>query len=175
MTCSLVAAAEAAFPPVAALDGTRVPEVNPRSDAHAHFRNLPIFAGCTEDELAEIDRLTDEVHVEAGRTIIRQGDLGQEFAVIVAGEAEVVKDGEPVARIGPGTYFGEVALLDSITRTASVVAVTDMTLEVIDRRGFNTLLDDLPALAHSMLKGMAHRLAELEDELQVLRKTITKS
>jgi CRP-like cAMP-binding protein len=144
--------------------------VNPRADAHAHFRNLPIFAGCTEEELAEIDRLADEVHVEAGRTVIRQGDLGQEFAVIVEGEADVVKDGETVARIGPGAYFGEVALLDSITRTASVVAATDMTLEVIDRRGFNTLLDDLPALSRSMLKGMAHRLAELEDDCQQLRK-----
>jgi CRP-like cAMP-binding protein len=144
--------------------------VNPRADAHAHFRNLPIFAGCTEEELAEIDRLADEVHVEAGRTVIRQGDLGQEFAVIVEGEADVVKDDETVARIGPGAYFGEVALLDSITRTASVVAATDMTLEVIDRRGFNTLLDDLPALSRSMLKGMAHRLAELEDECQQLRK-----
>jgi CRP-like cAMP-binding protein len=108
--------------------------VNPRADAHAHFRNLPIFAGCTEEELAEIDRLADEVHVEAGRTVIRQGDLGQEFAVIVEGEADVVKDDETVARIGPGAYFGEVALLDSITRTASVVAATDMTLEVIDCR-----------------------------------------
>ena len=135
-------------------------------DTKAHFRNLPIFAGCTEDQLEEIDRL---VHVEAGRTMIRQGDLGQEFALIVDGEADVVKNGEVVARIGPGTYFGEVALLDSITRTASVVAATDLTLEVIDRRGFNTLLDDVPNLSRSMLKGMAQRMAELEDQLQDLR------
>lgn len=140
-----------------------------RNDTNAHFRSLPIFAGCTETELAEIDRLADEVHVEAGRTIIRQGDLGQEFALIVDGEADVVKDGATVARIGPGAYFGEVALLDSITRTASVVAATDMVLEVIDRRGFNTLLDDLPALSRSMLKGMAQRMAQLEEECQVLR------
>lgn len=138
-------------------------------DTKAHFRNLPIFAGCTEDQLAEIDRLADEVHVEAGRTMIRQGDLGQEFALIIDGEADVVKDGEVVARIGPGAYFGEVALLDSITRTASVVAATDLTLEVIDRRGFNTLLDDLPSLSRSMLKGMAQRMAELEEQIQDLR------
>ncbi len=128
-----------------------------------------MFAGCTPDELEEIDRLTDEVHVEAGRTVIRQGDLGQEFALIVQGEAEIVKDGVVVATIGPGTYFGEVALLDSVTRTASVVAKSDLTLEVIDRRGFNTLLDDLPRLSRSILKGLAHRLAELEDETEQLR------
>jgi len=143
--------------------------VNPRPDSHAHFRNLPIFAGCTEDELAEIDRLADEVHVKAGRTIIRQGDLGQEFAVIVSGQADVVKDGAVVASIGPGAYFGEVALLDAVTRTASIVATTDMTLEVIDRRGFNTLLDDLPRLSRSMLRGTARRLAQLEDDCQQLR------
>jgi CRP/FNR family transcriptional regulator, cyclic AMP receptor protein len=143
--------------------------VTPRRDSHAHFRHLPIFAGCTEDELAEIDRLADEVHVEAGRTIIRQGDLGQEFAVIVDGEADVVKDGVVVASIGPGAYFGEVALLDAITRTASVVARTGMTLEVIDRRGFNTLLDDLPRLSRSMLRGTAARLAALEEENHQLR------
>lgn len=143
--------------------------MTPRQDSHAAFRNLPIFAGCTEEELAEIDRLADEVHVEAGRTIIRQGDLGQEFAVIVSGEADVVKDGKVVVTLAAGAYFGEVALLDAVTRTASVVARTDVTLEVIDRRGFNTLLDDLPRLARSMLRGTAHRLAQLEEENQELR------
>ena len=128
-----------------------------------------MFAGCTEAELHEIDRLTDEVHIPAGRTVIRQGDLGQEFAMIASGEAEIVKDGAVVATIGPGAYFGEVALLDSVTRTASVVAKTDLTLQVIDRRGFNTLLDDLPRLARSMLRGSAHRITELEEVIQTLR------
>lgn len=128
-----------------------------------------MFAGCNKDELDEIDRLTDEIRVPKGRTVIRQGDLGQEFALIVGGQADIVKDGQVVATIGPGAYFGEVALLDSITRTASVVATTDLVLEVLDRRGFNTLLDDLPRLSRSMLRGMAHRLAELEDENEQLR------
>ncbi len=147
----------------------RLPNVTPRQDRHARIRTLPMFAGCTKDELDEIDRLTDEIRVPEGRTVIRQGDLGQEFALIVEGEANIVKDGEIVATIGPGAYFGEVALLDSITRTASVVASTDLVLEVLDRRGFNTLLDDLPRLARSMLRGMAHRLAELEDDNEALR------
>ena len=143
-----------------------VSRVNPRPDRFATIRTLPIFAGCTSAELDEIDRLSDEVHVQAGRTIISQGDLGQEFALIVSGEAQVIKDGTVVATIGPGTYFGEVALLDSVPRTASVVAATDM---VLDRRGFNTLLDDLPQLSRSLLTGMAHRLSEIEDEAQRLR------
>ena len=128
-----------------------------------------MFAGCTKDELDEIDRLTDEIRIPKGRTVIRQGDLGQEFALIVEGTADIVKDGEVVATIGPGAYFGEGALLDSITRTASVVAASDLVLEVLDRRGFNTLLDDLPRLSRSMLRGLAHRLAELEDDNEQLR------
>lgn len=143
--------------------------MTPRKDTHSQIRTLPIFAGCTEAELDEIDRLADEVHISAGRTLMRQGDLGQEFAVIISGEADVVKDGQVVASLGPGAYFGDVALLDAVTRTASIVARTDMVLEVIDRRGFNTLLDDLPRLSRSMLLGTAKRLAELEDECTHLR------
>ncbi len=134
-----------------------------------------MFAGCTKDELDEIDRLTDEIRIPKGRTVIRQGDLGQEFALIVEGTADIVKDGEVVATIGPGSYFGEVALLDTITRTASVVAATDLVLEVLDRRGFNTLLDDLPRLSRSMLRGLAHRLSELEEENEQLRAQIRRS
>ncbi len=143
--------------------------MTPRKDPHASIRNLPLFAGCTPDELDEIDRLADEVHINAGRTVLKQGDLGQEFALIVDGEAEVVKDGTTVAVLGPGSYFGEVALLDSINRTASVVARTDLVLEVLDRRGFNTLLDDLPRLSRSILKGLARRLAELEEQNEALK------
>ena len=135
------------------------------------IRKLPIFTDLTEEELTEIDQLTDEVHIEQGRTIMRQGDLGQEFALIVSGEANIIKDDQVVARIGPGDYFGEVALLDSITRSASVVAATDMTLEVIDRRGFNTLLDDIPRLARALLRGIAHRLAEREEEIRLLEQS----
>jgi CRP-like cAMP-binding protein len=128
-----------------------------------------MFAGCSEAELAEIDRLADEVSIEPGRVVMRQGDLGQEFAVVVSGSLDVVKDDVAVASLGPGDYFGELALLETIPRTASVVATSDVVLEVIDRRGFNTLLDDLPSLSRSMLKGMAHRLVELEALVTELR------
>lgn len=131
-----------------------------------------MFAGCSESELAEIDSLADEVHVKAGNTVMRQGDLGQEFAVITSGEADVVRDGKVVARLGPGAYIGEIALLDSLTRTASVVATTDLTMEVLDRRGFNTLLEDVPTLWRSMLKGLAKRLAALEAENHSLREQL---
>lgn len=139
------------------------------SDRLEKIRSIPFFAECTNKELEEIDRLADEVSVEAGRTIIRQGELGQEFAMILSGEADVVKNGKTIATVGPGEYFGEVALLDAVTRSASVVARTDMQLEVIDRRGFNTLLDDLPQLSRSMLRGLAKRISELNETLDEMR------
>ncbi len=128
-----------------------------------------MFAACNKQELEEIDRLTDEVSVAAGRTIMAEGELGQEFALILSGEADVIRDGKVVATLSTGDYFGEVALLDSVARTASVVARTDMELEVLDRRGFNTLLDDLPQLSRSMLRGLAQRMAEHQAEIQRLR------
>ena len=134
-------------------------------DAIERFRAVPIFSACSDTELAEVDRVADEVHVEAGRTIMSQGDLGQELAVVIEGQVEVVKDGTAIATLGPGSYFGEIALLDSLTRTATVRAVTDVVLEVIDRRGLNTLLDDVPSIARSLLAGMSQRVAELEDKV----------
>ncbi len=133
------------------------------------IRAISIFAGCTNKELEEIDRLADEVEIEAGRTIIRQGELGQEFAMVVSGEADVVKNGKTIATVGPGGYFGEVALLDAVARSASVVAKTDMELQVIGRVGFNTLLDDLPQLSRSLLRGLARRITELNEAMEELR------
>jgi len=143
--------------------------VSSTRDTHERFLSLPMFAGCSAAELAEIDRLADEVAIASGRTVMRQGDLGQEFALVVSGTLDVVKDGTVVATLGAGDYFGELALLEAIPRTASVVATSDVVLEVIDRRGFNTLLDDLPSLSRSMLKGMAHRLVELEQACRELQ------
>lgn len=126
------------------------------------FRSLAIFAHCSDDELTAIDSLTDEVSVPAGREIIRQGDIGREFLVIVSGEASVRRDGVEVNRLGPGAHFGELALLGSIERNASVVAETDMVLDVIDRRAFQTLLEDSPSLTLSLLRATAKRLAECD-------------
>jgi CRP-like cAMP-binding protein len=133
-----------------------------KPDLPGVFRALPLFADCSEHELREIDQLSDEVHVPAGRDIIRQGELGREFVLIVEGEAIVSRDGNEVTRLGAGSYFGELALLESLPRNATVTAATDMTLEVIDRRGFQTLLEDSPGLTRNLLRATARRLSEVE-------------
>lgn len=138
-------------------------------DRLAHLRGLPIFADCTDDELAEIDGLSDEIRVPAGRFLIRQGDIGREFIIVIEGQAVVTRDDIAVARLGPGDFFGELALLAATERNATVTAETDLLVTVIDRRGFQTLLEDSPSLTRSLLRSTAKRLAELDEENRRLR------
>jgi CRP-like cAMP-binding protein len=131
-------------------------------DLLATFRLMPLFHDCTDDELRQIDAVADEVAVPAGRVLIRQGELGREFVVIVDGEASVERDGATVATLGPGTHFGELALLVDHPRNATVTAVTDLKLQVIDRRGFQNLLDGSPHLTKNLLHSVARRLSEVD-------------
>ena len=112
---------------------------------------------------------TSTLDVAAGSVLAQEGHLGKEFVVIVSGSATISREGKELATIGAGDYFGEIALLDGIARTATVTAAEDSTLEVLDRRAFKTLLDEFPAMARTMLTGLTHRIAELSDENQQLR------
>jgi CRP-like cAMP-binding protein len=133
-----------------------------RSDPYARLRQLPLFSECSDRELAEIDSLCDQVKVPAGRQLIGQGEIGREFVIIVEGEATVSRDGVEVATLGAGAHFGELALLATIERNATVVAKTDVVAQVIDRRGFQTALEDSPSLCLALLRSTAQRLAALD-------------
>jgi CRP-like cAMP-binding protein len=123
---------------------------------------VPMFALCSPEELALLERVADEIHVSAGEKIIREGGLGREFFVIESGQAKVIRGGREVATLGPGDYFGELALLDAPLRNAEVVADTNMDLLVIGIREFNSLLDEVPTLARTLLRGMARRLRDAD-------------
>ena len=99
--------------------------------------------------------------MSAGRALLREGELGREFMAIVEGEADVRRGDETIAHYGPGDFFGEIALLSDRTRTASVVATTDMLLEVIEGRDFRGMILDNPELAEPIFAAMAERLASL--------------
>ncbi|MCB1027306.1 MAG: cyclic nucleotide-binding domain-containing protein [Microthrixaceae bacterium] len=119
---------------------------------------LPMFAECTTKELRDVARIVDELNVEAGRVLMSQGDAGQEAFVIEEGTAEVVRDGELVATVGPGQYVGELALIDAGPRSATVTATSPMRLLVIGTREFSTLLDEVPGLARRVLVSTTRRL-----------------
>ncbi len=122
-----------------------------------------MFAACTRKELQAVSRLTTELDVDAGKTLINEGKPGKEFMLVLAGEAVATKNGRQIAMFGPGDYFGEIALLDPGLRTATVVATTPMTLGVVSPSEFSQMLAEVPALAQKIMRGLARRIRELSD------------
>ncbi len=117
-----------------------------RRNALKTLQTVPLFDACSPAQLQAIDRLVTEVRVPEGRELVRQSERGLDFAIVVDGRADVVRDGVRVARLGPGAYFGEMALLDDGPRTATVVACTPMRLYVMHRIEFDRLLELVPAI-----------------------------
>jgi CRP-like cAMP-binding protein len=97
------------------------------------LREIPLFASLPEEALAGIAPYVTESSVAPGATIIREGDFAYEFHAIHEGEADVVRGGRPVGSLGPGEYFGEIAVLDKSLRSASVIARTPMRLSSLSR------------------------------------------
>ena len=104
----------------------------------------------------------EERTVAAGTVLVREGAAGDAFYVIVSGQAEVDRSGNVVATIGPGTFFGDLALLDKAPRNATVTAKTDMELIGLGQREFSQMIDDSSAFARNLLVGLAHRLREMD-------------
>ena len=104
------------------------------------LRSIPLFAACSDRELAVVRRTVDEVSVTEGDVLLREGRPGRESFVIVDGEAGVTRRGEFLARLGPGDFFGELSVLDHQSRTATVTALTPMRLLVIHARDLALVL-----------------------------------
>lgn len=121
-----------------------------------------LFSACSSGQLRTIRKAVEEITVSAGKVLVEEGSVGREFFFIVEGNATVKKSGKKLATLGPGSYFGELSLLDRKPRSATVVSDTDMTLLVLDQRRFNGLLDEMPALTHRLLAAMAQRLRDAD-------------
>jgi CRP/FNR family cyclic AMP-dependent transcriptional regulator len=120
--------------------------------------DVPLFSACSRKDLQRIAKASDEVEVSAGRVLVDQGKTGHEFFLILEGNATVRANNRKVASLGPGDYFGELALLSREPRDASVTADTDMRLLILGQREFTGLLDSIPGLASKILAIMARRL-----------------
>ena len=121
-----------------------------------------LFAACNKKELALIGRASDELAVPAGKVLCEEGKPGYEFYLILDGEAVVKRGGKKVATLGPGSSFGELALLTRMPRNATVEAATEMDLLILGQREFSGLLDEVPGMAHKLLSVMAQRLYEAD-------------
>ena len=124
---------------------------------------ISLFDGLSKQQRRRVDQLMTPVRVPAGRVLARQGDPGREFLIIAHGHAAVHRDGHHIAALGPGDFFGELALIGPGERTATVTAETDMALNVMTRREFSTLLAEFPAVAYRILMGATQRLHQQLD------------
>ena len=128
------------------------------------LRAVPLFSNCSKASLAQIARLTDEVSLPAGRVLMQQGRLGNEFFVIIAGKVRIERDGRLIDTEGPGDFLGEIALIDHRPRTATAICQTPCRLLVLAHREFHTLLAGSPAISNAVLKALAERLRNLEPQ-----------
>jgi CRP-like cAMP-binding protein len=132
----------------------------PRRSALPDLAEVPLFSACSRKDLQNIARRVEHVDAPAGKELVREGSAGAEFFVILDGTAEVSRRGRRVATLGPGSFFGDLALLDRAPRNATVTAVTPMKLAVLGQREFASMIDELPGFAQKLLTGLAHRLRE---------------
>jgi CRP-like cAMP-binding protein len=132
-----------------------------------HLSQVPLFSVCSREELRAISRQSTSLDIRAGRALVREGQRGNDFFVVMSGEAQVTRRGAVVDKIGVGGFFGELALLDPAPRDATVTALTDMEVLVLTNLEFAAVLADAPGMTLKLMKGMARRLRELDLERQI--------
>ena len=123
------------------------------------LRRVPLFAGLSKREVAQLCGIADELDLGAGRTLIRQGDRGREFFALVEGEARVVRDGGKVRDLHGGDFFGEIALVADVPRTSTVESTAPVRLLVMTKRDFQRLVREQPGIQRKVLEALAERLA----------------
>jgi CRP/FNR family transcriptional regulator, cyclic AMP receptor protein len=131
-----------------------------RRDAKVDLlKKVPLFAGCSKTELRQLARIADEIDLREGTVLTREGRTGHEFFVLINGTSRVDKGGRKVADLGPGDWFGEIALLTKAPRTATVTATSPVrTLVIIDRH-FRQTVSEMPSIAMKVLTCVAERLS----------------
>jgi voltage-gated potassium channel len=127
-----------------------------------HFAAIPLFANVPRKRIEALVTATDELQVKAGRTIVRQGQFGRELYVIVEGKASVTQNGRKLTDLGPGDFFGEMALLSRAPRSATVTVETDSRLLVLGPQRFRTIMEEQPEIARAVMSAMAERLRNSE-------------
>ena len=127
--------------------------------------HIELFSELTNRELKKVASFMTPITVKPGRDLTVQGKPGREFMIIADGTATVRRDGRVIASLGPGDFFGELAVIAGVPRTATVTADTQMTVEALNRREFSSLLDGSPKLAKKILVGAVKRLHQIEEGL----------
>ena len=132
-----------------------------RSDPFVeHLTAVPLFCALGKKDLQLVAKKAEPVHVATGTAVVTEGAAGADFFVILDGKARVDRHGQKVAELGPGGFFGDLALLDRAPRNATVIAETDMELAKLGQHAFDELLEQVPGFAKKLLAGLARRLRQ---------------
>jgi CRP-like cAMP-binding protein len=127
-----------------------------------HLGKIPMFASCTPEQLDRLIELGGLRTAHDGDDVVREGDKGGTFFLILDGRALVTRSDHELDTLGPGDYFGELSLFDPAPRDATVTAVGSLSLVTLSRAAFMQALDEIPTLRDSLLHGMARRLHDLD-------------
>jgi CRP/FNR family transcriptional regulator, cyclic AMP receptor protein len=123
------------------------------------IKRVPLFSHCSKKELGLIARIADEIDLPEGKTLMREGDRGREFFVLVEGSAEVRQGKRKVSTLGGGDFFGEIALVSQRPRTATVTTTSPARTLVVTEQSFRSLLDHAPDVQRKVLQALADRVA----------------
>jgi CRP-like cAMP-binding protein len=122
------------------------------------LKQVPLFAGCSKAELREVAISTDEIDLRNGHVLTREGRSGREFFILVEGTASVTQDGNEIAELRGGDWFGEIALLTHRPRTATVTATSPVRVLVLTDRAFRRVVETMPRIALKVLASVGQRL-----------------
>ena len=123
------------------------------------LKKVPLFSKLGKNQLHEVAQIADEIDLPAGKEMATEGDRGREFFVLLGGEAAVTKGGQKINTMKEGDFFGEIALVTKMPRTATVTATTDVDVLVITERAFDGLLKKTPEIGQAVAEALAERVA----------------
>jgi CRP/FNR family transcriptional regulator, cyclic AMP receptor protein len=131
-----------------------------RRDAKIELlKKVPLFSGCSKNELRELAKSADELDIRAGTVLTREGRPAREFFVLIDGTARVTKGEKTIADLGAGDWFGEIALITNSPRTATVTATSPGDVLVITDRRFHSVVETMPSIALKVLSSVGDRLS----------------
>ena len=126
------------------------------------IKRVPLFAHCSKKELGLVAQIADEIDLAKGKMLMKEGDRGREFFVLVEGSAHVLKNNRIVNTLGAGDFFGEIALVSQRPRTATVTTATPVRALVVTEQSFRSLLNRAPDVQRKVLLALADRVTHDE-------------
>jgi len=123
------------------------------------IRKVPLFSELKKRDLEDVAHIADEIDLPAGKTMAKEGDRGREFFVLLEGEASVTRGNSRINLMTKGDFFGEIALVTKMPRTATVTATSDVTVLVITERDFSALIKRSPEIGRGVAHALAQRIA----------------